>query len=1030
MTDRTNWQRHETHSGAVYLLSEAPDWFIPTTAADKTIQTLLAGRKPSSIAEQLLFNQLERKPAQTYRGRHHHLGLKKLKELWFHLTNSCNLSCKHCLFESGPKNTEQLNRDDLDRILSEAYQLGCRLYYFTGGEPFVYPDFTEIIQNILTDEQTHVVVLTNGLLLARYLSELQHIDPARFHLQISLDGQSENHDRLRGKGTYQQTIKNIELAILAGFGLTLSMAIHRDNLDDMSDLVRLAGRKGVKNVHFLYHFIRGKGSADQHVAPLAILPKLIEAQEIAQGLDVTIDNIETLKAQVFATPGTRFDLSNSGWESMAVSPDAHIYPSPALVGLTKLDCGSADQGLEHIWRNSSVLDEIRRATIAGSGYDRNPFKFLIGGGDIDHSYLTGGEFTGHDPYVELYNGLALWLISRKGSEYPDKGEHIKLKMGDVRFDCPDGNEVALTHCNCVIALADDRGRASVREFYGQAAQTTNSDIINPFAEGQKEADFIPETVKQHSYGCGSPVQHAELRSSETLVDLGSGSGIECFMAAEMVGEKGRVFGIDMTTEMLHLARTSAPKVAQKLGYANVEFKRGFLEDIPLADNETDAVISNCVINLSPDKRRVLLEVFRILKPGGRLVVSDIVTDKPIPVSIKNDDTLRGECLGGAMLQEDLLAMLQATGFTSVELIKRFHYRQIDETRFYSLTFRAWKPKENETVEVIYRGPFTAIHTENRILFKGRRSTIETDAAQALGESVFIVDDQGNVTNSEMASDCCAAQPLASLTNSCCGSEPDPDPAGSCCSEPNAQRHERDCMVCGNVLTYETTTQTASCSYCGKKGTTNIICAKGHFICDSCHQEEGLLVIRQICLSTDKQDMISLIKEIRDEQSVPMHGPEHHAMLPGVILASAKNSGLPVTQDDILTGISRGAKVPGGSCGFMGNCGAAIGAGIAFAVLLESTPLTPAARQKAQGATARILTRIAEMKAGRCCQRETYIALRETAEISKDILPIPLTADELLACSQYHLNRECVRKQCPLWETRVRNESSAILPMAF
>lgn len=784
MDKRANWHRQETPSGPIYILADLPDWFVPTTKADTAIQALLNGTKPAGVDEQILLNQLERKTEQPYLGRHHHLHLNKLKEIWFHLTNRCNLSCSHCLFASGPECKEELSLEYLEKTVAEAYELGCRLYYFTGGEPFIYPDFPKIIQKIVTDEQSHVVVLTNGLLLARNLKKLGTINPARLHLQISLDGQQKNHDRLRGPGTYKQTLANVAHAIEAGFGITLSMAVHKDNLDDMNDLVKLAGRMGIKNVHFLYHFIRGKGSLDQHVEPMKIVPKMVEAQETAQELDVTIDNIETLKAQLFATPGTRFDLSNSGWESLTIGPDGHVYPSPALMGVSELDCGSVEQGLEQVWKNSIELNALRHATISGSGYDTNPLKFLVGGGDIDHSYLASGQFTGHDPYVGLYNALSLWLIGQKASEYPDNGQHVKLKMGDVRFDCPDGNEVSLTHCNCVIAIADDLGRASIREFYGQAAETTMTDIVNPFATNLKEADFIPATTKQRSYGCGSPVKDAQLVMSETVVDLGSGSGVECFMAAKMVGSKGRVFGIDMTDEMLELAGNAAPKVTEELGYDNVDFRRGFLEEIPLADHEADVVISNCVINLSPDKRRVFLEIYRILKPGGRLVVSDIVTDETIPVHIKNDQTFRGECLGGAMLQEDLLAMLKAAGFTMIELLKRFNYRQVEGTRFYSLTFRAWKPKQIEAVDVIYRGPFNAIYTPAGILLKGRRTTIKTDCLQALGESVFILDESGNVTNSEMTSDCCTQiQPVTVLSSVYHNLESTLDQTGACCSTP-------------------------------------------------------------------------------------------------------------------------------------------------------------------------------------------------------------------------------------------------------
>ncbi len=1007
------WQRFDVQQTPVYILSDQPDWFVPSIAAQPIVEALLAGHPPVLLDEVRLASQLERPVLGEYDGRANHLQLQSLKECWFHITNHCNLCCEHCLFGAGPSCKEALSREELDQAVVEAHGLGCRLFLFTGGEPFMYPGFLEVIGTILDDPANHVVILTNGLLLEKYVQHITRFDTTRIHLQISVDGMQESHDHIRGKGAFQWLQTNLALVQEAGLQVTLSMVVCRTTLYDMDDLVRFAHEQGASNVHFLYHFIRGKGVASEHIPPEEILPYLLQATELADELGIVIDNIEALRAQVFATPGTRFDLSNTGWESLAVGPDGHIYPSPALVAIPELDCGSA-HALEQVWRESPVLQEIRQATLHDSKYDENPLKYIVGGGDIDHSYMTGGVFVGADPYVELYNQVALWLMQRQAVSYvANTRAEIALKMGDVRYDCPESSEVSLTHCNCVVGLADDHGYGSVREFYGKAALAANADIVNPYADGQAEVDFIPEVAKKRSYGCGSPVLDGAPVCCETVVDLGSGSGVECFIAAEKVGETGRVIGVDMTDDMLALARSSISQVKAKLGYDNVEFKKGFLEDIPLEDETADLILSNCVINLSPDKRKTFQEIMRVLKPGGRLVVSDIVTDEPIPTIIKNDEQFRGECLGGAMMQEDLLSMLRATGFSSMELLKRFPYRTVDETRFYSLTFRAWKPAELERVEVIYRGPFAAVYTESGVLvLKGKRIVLSLDDVQGLGDSVFVVDPEGGVVNMAMAM--------------CCAIPPEESPGSD-----RQVRLEKDCMVCGSPLAYETTSRPALCHYCQTEFEANVTCEAGHFVCDKCHQQEGLAIIRQICIKTNKMDMLDLLMEIRNHPAIPMHGPEHHAMLPGIILAVARNVGLDVTNGDILTGIARGAKVPGGACGFMGTCGAATGVGIGFAVLFGATPLTPVARQKAQAATARVLSTIAEVKAGRCCQRETYIALQEVARVTAKVLEKPLAAATTLACSQYPDNRECVRKQCPLWETRDRTVAPPLktLPLA-
>ena len=1053
------WQRLHSAGTAIYLNPDKPDWFVPNPQADLLLQSLqeagsveatlcsqaLAGASTAErmVAAERLASQLAGDGAPLYSGRHGLLSLAGLKECWFHLTDNCNLACRHCLFAASPAKSASLAPELLQKGLAEARALGCTLFYFTGGEPFVYPGFIEILRDLLADPRLHAVVLTNGMLIGEQIDQLRQLPQERLHLQISVDGLQEEHDYLRGSGTFARLIENLKLLREHGFAVTLSVAVNRANVTGLADLVAFAAEQGVKNIHFLWHFVRGKGSKEQFVPPAEILPELLKAQRMAVQLAVTIDNVETMRSQVFSTPGTRHDLSNTAWESLAVGPEGKVYPSPALVGVAALDCGNLTEGLAQVWRHSPVLAAIRKASLLDSDkYQDNPLKYIIGGGDLDHSYLAGGEFVGHDPYLELYNGLALWLIAEQAGQYRDPGgAELLLRMGDVRYDCPDGGgEVALTHCNCVIALADDLGHSTVRQFYANAALIANEDIVNPFAPEQATADFIPAESRKKSYGCGSPVKDALPQPGEVLVDLGSGSGVECFMAAAEVGSSGRVFGIDMTDEMLELARASQKEVVKKLGFDNVEFKKGFLEEIPLPDQSVDAVISNCVINLSPDKRRVFHEVYRILKPGGRMVVSDIVTDAPIPVVIKNNEKFRGECLGGALQQEDLLAMLRACGFVGARLVKRFPYRQEGDTRFYSLTFAVYKPAPARQVEVIYRGPFAAVHTEGGVmLIKGKRTTISLVDAKSLDDSVFILDGQGGVANLRMENSCCAPQPMAEIlplaakplamapgpglaAGGCCDCGPAPAkpaaPIVSLLSSPPPVaapgRHRAGCMVCGSELIYLKHHEEHPCYYCGGRKRTNGVCGQGHYICDDCHQQDGLSVIKLICLETKEEDLLALLGKIRRHPAIPMHGPEHHAMVPGIILATYRNRGGKISKESILSGIERGSKVPGGVCGFWGNCGAAAGVGIAFSVLLEATPLTPRARQQVQEITARVLAAIAATKGARCCQRETVTGLLAAAEISRELLPVSLLAEADFSCTQSAANRECIRVQCPLW----------------
>ena len=174
---------------------------------------------------------------------------------------------------------------------------------------------------------------------------------------------------------------------------------------------------------------------------------------------------------------------------------------------------------------------------------------------------------------------------------------------------------------------------------------------------------IPEEANL-GLGCGNPTALASLREGEVVLDLGSGGGIDCFLAANAVGKNGRVIGVDMTPEMLQRARGHAGEG----GYQNVEFRLGEIENLPVADNSVDAVISNCVINLSPNKDRVFKEAYRTLKPGGRLMVSDIVLLQELPESIKSSIEAYVGCVAGASRKEEYLATIASVGFREVEIV--------------------------------------------------------------------------------------------------------------------------------------------------------------------------------------------------------------------------------------------------------------------------------------------------------------------------------------------------------------------------
>ena len=195
-----------------------------------------------------------------------------------------------------------------------------------------------------------------------------------------------------------------------------------------------------------------------------------------------------------------------------------------------------------------------------------------------------------------------------------------------------------------------------------------AEIGKAIGYSEQELAAVPEGANL-GLGCGNPLAFASLKPGDVVVDLGSGAGFDCFLAAQKVGPTGRVIGVDMTADMLDRARRNA----EKDGYANVEFRLGEIENLPVADDTADMVISNCVINLSPDKPKVFREALRVLKPGGRLMVSDLVLAKPLPESVARSVAAYVGCIAGAMLKDDYLAAIREAGFADVEVLSEATY---------------------------------------------------------------------------------------------------------------------------------------------------------------------------------------------------------------------------------------------------------------------------------------------------------------------------------------------------------------------
>lgn len=322
--------------------------------------------------------------------------------------------------------------------------------------------------------------------------------------------------------------------------------------------------------------------------------------------------------------------------------------------------------------------------------------------------------------------------------------------------------------------------SSVYDRYSAAAQQVELALCCPVEYAADFLSVIPDEVIERDYGCGDPTPYVE--SGDTVLDLGSGGGKLCFIAAQVVGESGRVIGVDCNREMLALARRAAPQVADRVGFSNVEFRYGMIQDLeldlgrletellkhpvkdsddflrlrhlqeqlrsqhPLIDSDSiDCVVSNCVLNLvrQQDRKQLFAEIFRVLRRGGRAAISDIVSDETVPQEMRHDAQLWSGCLSGAFREDEFLQAFEEAGFHGIEVAKRAKapWQTINGIEFRSVTVVAYKGKQGPCLErnqaVVYRGPFKKVEDDDGHVYRrGERMAVCDKTFQLLGQKPY------------------------------------------------------------------------------------------------------------------------------------------------------------------------------------------------------------------------------------------------------------------------------------------------------
>jgi MoaA/NifB/PqqE/SkfB family radical SAM enzyme/SAM-dependent methyltransferase len=725
-----------------------------------------------------------------YPGRQALVAPGGVRELWLQVNNACNLRCAHCLVSSGPGESAGLNLDFYWSVVERSAALGLERLYVTGGEPLLRADVYELLRRATGDRGLEAIVLTNGTAFSGAARErLRRLERKKVHFQVSLDGaRAVTHERIRGPGTFERTRNGVRLLAELGFDVAITTVATQHNVAELPELPALARSVGARSQHLMWSHRRGRAalSPDGWFPQVAaLIPATLATAEAADRAGVALDNVEAVKRRVNGVPGVKYDFGNGGWDSLCVNFDGKVYPTAALAGERSLLCGDATaDDLARILETSPVVGRLREASVAlKPSMQSDPYRFLTGGGDWEHAWcFSGGDPLAPDPYYPIQVALVKRAMTTLGREKRERrngrsGYDAPLvlhAMGEGSIACgtADGalaeQPVLTLHSNCVLSFDVDKPRAKVREFYGAAAERPQAELCCPTRYDDALVAHIPREVLDRFYGCGSPMASAAVKPGEAVLDLGSGAGIDVFIAARLVGPAGRVIGLDMTDKMLAVAEQSRPRVAETLGYDVAEFRKGFLEAIPLEAKSADLVTSNCVVNLSPDKPRVFEEIWRVLKDHGRVVISDIVSEREVPPHLKVNPRLWGECLVGALTEERFLAALERAGFHGITLLKKTYWKDVEGYPFYAVTAQGFKYEKSAGCvykghRAVYLGPAKALVDEEGHLFpRGEPYEVCTDTALKLArppyEGLFAILEPGE----ERAG------------FSCCGAD------GSCC----------------------------------------------------------------------------------------------------------------------------------------------------------------------------------------------------------------------------------------------------------
>ncbi len=462
----------------IFIDPSKPVWFAVNDKGADIVEGLLRGADYLEDAEALEFiKQLHSQElvdkavldVQKYSGRSGLIKHDILDELWLHVTNVCNLTCKHCLVSAVMKNDgsyREMTTEEIYVLVEEARSLGARRFYLSGGEPFLREDIFDLIERVTQKDQ--LVILTNGSLIKRNRKSLDGLrNKNRILFQVSLEADCEEiHDNLRSKGGFKVAIEGIKTLIDIGMTPVAAMTITKINISRLCDVNRLLQDLGVRFQHLLWLHQRGRAAGNRQLSidPKEIAMKLEELQDVSSGTGVAVTVQKAACARVSGRRSIKNDLCHAGCGTLAIGPDGEAYPCGALVGEEALKCGSVvDEGLTAIWKDSKVLKDIRNASLTDTQKCAScSYRFYCGGGCISYKYFNNGHISGIDPYCDTYkvlyeNALLNTVRERCKDIKPVKDRPVIYAASCPPAELPPGQrlDVRSFHCACVLTTNDE-----------------------------------------------------------------------------------------------------------------------------------------------------------------------------------------------------------------------------------------------------------------------------------------------------------------------------------------------------------------------------------------------------------------------------------------------------------------------------------------------------------------------------------------------------------------------------------------------